>query len=58
MVHVLRVVEVVSKDISVWNAFKVNMEMDVKTTVQILAKITYVRNNLGIAMNVVKILTE
>jgi hypothetical protein len=58
MEHVLRVVRMVTKNLSVGNALRTNTEMNVKTIVQILAKITNVLNNLGIAMNVVKILTE
>jgi hypothetical protein len=48
----------VSTDLFVWNAFRVNMERNAKVIVQILVKTTYVRNNLGTAMNVLKILTE
>jgi hypothetical protein len=52
MVHVLRVVDMVSKDIFVWNVFRVNMERNVKMIVQILVRATGVRNSLGIALNV------
>jgi hypothetical protein len=38
-VHVLRVAWMISNDPFVWNALRVNMEMNVKTTVQILAQI-------------------
>jgi hypothetical protein len=56
MVHVSRVVRMVSMGHFVWNVFRVNMDMNVKATVQILVETTDVRNSLDIALNVLDIL--